>query len=294
MDDLALPLTQSEAFERTCAVLNVPVQRFDSAAGTCLVQSRKLPLLGPFHLASRGPVFREGADDPAWASAIKRALRGPLFVNAPLQAEGRGGPIGGWRLLGGAELAQVDLTEAVKMRGALHQKWRNQLKKAESGPLRVIDQPLDARKHAWFFEAEREQQKSRGYRAYPAAFLLAYAAANKGQARLYTALLGGQPVAAMLILKHGRMATYQAGVTRAEGRKHCAHNLLLWRAMTDLNRKQYAVLDLGRADLSEGLRRFKSGTGARIQTLPGTYLLHSWVPGASRKPASPRPIISAQ
>ena len=112
--------------------------------------------------------------------------------------------------------------------------------------------------------------------------MLAYAAANKGQARLYTAMLDGRAVAARLVLKHGRMATYQAGVTSEEGRQHCAHNLLLWQIMSDLSRKQAAMLDLGRADLSDGLRRFKTGAGARIEHLPGTYLFHAWLPGPKR------------
>lgn len=288
MEDLALPLTQSEAFERTCRLLGLPVQRFDSAAGTCLVQSRKLPVLGAFHLASRGPVLREGADDPNWLKSIKSALKGPLIVNAPA---GRG-QIGGWRILRGAELAIVDLAEEAAMRPALHQKWRNQLKKAEASALRVVDQPLDAQKHAWFFQAEQKQQKSRGYRAYPAAFLQAYAAANKGDARLYTAMLGAQPVAGMLVLKHGRIATYQAGITSDEGRQHCAHNLLLWRIMCDLNRKKICALDLGRADLSDGLRRFKLGTGARVEHLPGTYLFHAWLPGTTRAHRASKPVLS--
>lgn len=288
MEDLALPLSQSEAFERTCRLLKLPVQRFESAAGTCLIQSRKLPVLGPFHLASRGPVFRQGVEDPTWVRTIRTALKGPLIVNAPAG----GGPIGGWRIVSGAKLAILDLADEQVMRRALHQKWRNQLKKAEASALRVIDQPLDARTHAWFFKAEQAQQKSRGYRAYPPEFLQAFAAANKNDARLYTAMLGAEPVAGMLVLKHGRMATYQAGITSDEGRQHCAHNLLLWRIMCDLHRKRFSALDLGRADLSDGLRRFKLGTGARVETLPGTFLFHPWLPNSNRARRASKPALS--
>lgn len=119
------------------------------------------------------------------------------------------------------------------------------------------------------------QQKTRKYRNFPVGFLLAYAAANKGQARLYTAMREGQPVAGMLVLKHGRMATYQAGIMMAEGRQSCAHNLLLWRIMCDLQRRQVVQLDLGRTDLFVGLRRFKIATGARTETLPGSFLSHA-------------------
>jgi len=63
-----------------------------------------------------------------------------------------------------------------------------------------------------------------------------------------------------------------------QGRQSCAHNLLLWRIMCDLEQKGHTHLDLGRADLSPGLRRFKIGTGANIDHLAGTYLFHHWVP----------------
>lgn len=271
MDDLTLPLTQSEAFERTCNTLGLPVKRITTGDGTCLIQSRGLSLLGTFNLISRGPVLRPDTMADALMRSVGEAVRGPVIVNAPAGCRRTG-----LKIVSGAELALIDLVDSAEMRARLHQNWRNQLNKAEASPLRVIDQPLESKRHAWFLSAEQAQQKSRKYRAYPAGFLLAYAAANKGQARLYTAMLGQESVAAMLVLRHGRMATYQAGVTTPEGRRHCAHNLLLWTLMSDLQRRGVRQLDLGRADLSAGLRRFKLRAGASLQTLPGTYLTASW------------------
>lgn len=271
MQDLTLPLTQSEEFERTCNLLGMMVRRFENEAGTCLVQSRKLPVIGHFNLISRGPVIRDGRSARPLMAEIRQSVRGPLVMNATAGAEtGRS-----WRFARGADLALVNLASPEQMRARLHQKWRNQLKKAEKSELSVIDQPLDRDRHDWFLAEEQAQQAARGYRSYPAGFLLAYAAANKGEARLYTAMRGRDRVAAMLVLKHGRMATYQAGITRDEGRKLCAHNLILWRILTDLQRKGVQHLDLGRADLSDGLRRFKMGAGARVETLAGTF----WVRG---------------
>lgn len=274
MNDLILPLTQSEAFERTCNKLELPVQRIESDAGTCLVQSRKIPVLGTFNLVSRGPVLRPGAHDKAFYTRLRRSIQGPLVINAPAGISGNG-----LKIMSGAELAMIDLKAPDKMRASLHQKWRNQLTKSENSELVVRDQPLDYERHQWFLDAEQAQQRARKYRAYPAGFLLAFAAANRGQARVYTAMLEQTPVAAMLVLKHGLMATYQAGVTTPTGRKLCAHNLLLWSIMRDLQRRGIQQLDLGRADLSDGLRRFKCGAGARLAILPGTYLTVAWKRG---------------
>lgn len=272
MADLAHPLNQSEAFERTCRHLGIAVSRLDHGAGSCLLQSRKLPLIGNFNLISRGPVVAEESAFVELINQARRSVKGPLVVNAPTNTT----RAGGIKIAGGAEMAVMRLLAPDKMRTRLDQKWRNQLKKAEASGIRVSDQPLDAIKHAWFLEAEAKQQKSRGYKSYPAAFLLAFAAVNKGDARLYSATLNGEQIAGMLVLKHGLMATYQAGLTTPLGRQICAHNLLLWRIMCDLERKGFTHLDLGRADLSDGLRRFKRGSGADFETLAGSYLFHHW------------------
>lgn len=272
MSDTALPLTQSEAFERTCKGLGLLTNRVSSSAGTCLVQTQNLPLIGPFHLASRGPVVSCPAAMSELLGEVRSQVKGPLIVNAPADAV----RTGGFKIARGAELAITDLIDPPQMRARLHQKWRNQLKKAEASQLVVTDQPLDAARHKWFLEAEAAQQKSQRYKSYPAHFLLAYAAANKGLARVYTASLEGRPIASMLVLKHGLMATYQAGVTTPEGRALCAHNLILWQIMCDLQKRRVQRLDLGRADLSPGLRRFKLGSGAKIETLGGSFLFHHW------------------
>lgn len=267
MPDLIHPLPQSEAFERTCKMLDLPVKRIQQEDASCLIQSRRLPVIGSVNLISRGPVWSADTLRSDFLERVRDEVRGPLAINAPIGIDAPG-----FRLVAGAELAILDMKDHSEMRARLHQNWRNQLKKAERSSLCVIDQPVDAQKHKWFLEAEQMQQKLRKYRGHPPGFILAYATANKGQARLYTALLEGEPVAAMLVLKHGLMATYQSGVTTEQGRNLCAHNLILWRIMTDLQKRGIRQLDLGRADLSDGLTRFKTRAGARIEKLPGTYL----------------------
>ena len=272
MSDLIFPLTQSEEFERTCKKVEIPVQRFSDSAGSCLVQSRRFPIIGAINLISRGPVQRGNAGVEALLTDVRRSTRGPLFVNPPAGFSSNLG----LKIAREAKLAIIDIEAPGVMRQKLHQKWRNQLRKAENAPLRVLNQPLEARRHRWFLEAEQAQQKVRKYRAHPTGFLLAYAAVNEGQARVFTAMDGLDPVAAMLVLKHGRMATYQAGIITHAGKAYCAHNLLLWSIMNALERKGVRHLDLGRSDLSNGLRRFKLGAGAREDVLPGTYWARGW------------------
>jgi hypothetical protein len=201
-----------------------------------------------------------------------------MVMNAPAYS----GAIGGMKIAAGAELAMIDLISPGEMRGRLGQKWRNQLKKAERSDLKIHHAPLDATRDKWFLEAEAAQQKARGYKSFPTGFLLAFAAINPGKARVFTAMIDDQPVAAMLVLQHGAMATYQAGVTSEIGRRTCAHNLLLWTIMNDLYEQGTRRLDLGRADLSPGLRRFKLGAGAAIEQLAGSFLSHHLFGGKVR------------
>lgn len=291
MADLELPLMQSDAFQRTCEQLGLAVTRVDVPGGTCLVQSRRLPLIGSFHLASRGPVVEDNRSLPNAIHAIRSKFRGPMVINAPAHS----GPTGGVKIAPGAELAMIDLKSPSLMRSRLDQKWRNQLNKAERSDLQIHHRPLDATRDKWFLQAEAAQQKSRGYKSFPTEFLLAFAAINPQQARVFTATINDQPVAAMLVLQHGAMATYQAGVTTELGRRTCAHNLLLWAIMNDLYEQGTQRLDLGRADLSPGLRRFKLGSGAVIERLAGSFFSHHFLvrKAHSKKQDSNRPELRA-
>lgn len=267
MTNPILPLTQSIEFEKACNLLKLPIRRFENDHGSCLIQTRKLPIIGNINLISRGPIMRDRTQLRAFLEDARQEFQGRLVVNAGAESA----KLGGVKFARGADLAILDIMPEDEARAGLHQKWRNQLKKAEKSPLVILNQALNPHKHMWFLEEEQKQQKSRGYTNYPAPFLLAYAAANKNQARLFSAVVAGKPVAAMLVFKHGRMATYQAGVTTPEGRAHCAHNLILWSIICELKKRGVEQLDLGRADTSPGLRRFKLGSGARIETLSGSY-----------------------
>ena len=88
-----------------------------------------------------------------------------------------------------------------------------------------------------------------------------------------TAKQGKETVAAMLFLLHGRGATYHMGWSNEVGRKLNVHNLLLWRAMAQLQAQGVELLDLGGVNTHDlpGISRFKLGTGGQVLTLAGTY-----------------------
>ncbi|MFY0617872.1 GNAT family N-acetyltransferase [Shimia sp.] len=167
------------------------------------------------------------------------------------------------------------------MRARMHQKWRNRLRFAERQNLRITRQNLPSKPNNWLLLQDQRQQGARGYSAWSEALTLAYAKANRGSAKLFTAFDGKTPVAAMLFLRHGDSATYHVGHATDEGRACSAHNLLLWEGMNWLASKGVTSLELGQVntDRTPGLARFKLGAGATLRPLGGTWI---WWPPLGR------------
>jgi hypothetical protein len=177
-------------------------------------------------------------------------------------------------LMSPARTAQWDLNiDQDARRAGLHQKWRNRLNHAERQGLRVTRQNMPGDANHWLLTADVLQQQAKGYKSWPAALTLAYAQANTGQAKLFQAFDGNEPVAAMLILRHGRGATYHISHATVRGKQLSAHNLLLWEAASWLSAKGCEQLELGVINTEDapGLARFKLGTGARLHSLGGTW-----------------------
>ncbi|WP_323770083.1 GNAT family N-acetyltransferase [Antarctobacter sp.] len=275
---LPLPLPQSEEFAATCQALGQPLRRCKRESGRRVrlwwqIQSRRMGPLGRVDLVSRGPVAAEAEDLQDWTARWQRWHDGrPLVLNADGLEAGALRSAGFWPLMTPASLALLPLGSENAMRAAMAQKWRNRLNRATREGLEVRETALEP--DHWLLPAEAAQARARRYRGMPPGFSAAFAQVNPGAARVYEARLRGAPVAAALMLRHGRMATWQIGVTTPEGRQRHAMNLLLWRAMQGLAAQGHDCLDLGilNAQDAPGLAHFKLGTGARAHRLGGTWL----------------------
>ncbi|MCR8547034.1 GNAT family N-acetyltransferase [Salipiger sp. P9] len=290
MESLRLPLTQSPEYARTLRCLGVPLrQGFAGSARapalSWLIQSRRLPVLGHVELLSRGPVARRAADLEDWLPLCRNRRRVPLLLNA----DGPEAPAlrraGFWPLITPATIALLPLGTDSAMRAAMHPKWRSHLNRLERQALRISRHPLAA--DHWLLDAEARQARARRYRSLPPGLLIAFAQTNPGKALIWEARHNGAPVAAIAVLRHGRMATWQIGVTLSEGRKRGAMTALLWEAMRWLAGHGHDLLDLGmlNSDDAPGLTRFKLRSGARAHRLGGTWLhLNALAPIARRLP----------
>lgn len=257
---------------------------------------------GPWKLVRlvRGPLFVPGLPAETRQSALSamRAAypRGPLHraqwlwwlpeLNGGSLAEAEMARLGMLQMVTGWSSLRLDLTlPARQLRARLDGKWRNALKAAEKAPLRIVDEWSDAA-FAALMQAHDVQRIEKRFLGPDGAFYKAFAAACSDahggrygeSAHLFTAYMGGQteerPVAGLLVLRHGRGATYAAGWSGTVGRMLRAHHRLLWHALLALQAMGVEHFDLGGANTEEGagVARFKLGLNGEVFTLAGSYL----------------------
>ena len=123
---------------------------------------------------------------------------------------------------------------------------------------------------------ENELRAERRFHGLPTAFVSAYVRSHE---HAQQALLIGQAhqgktlAASVLLLLHGRVATYHLGWAGKIGRELHLHNQLLWQALPRLRQRGITHLDLGGINTHqlEGISRFKLGTGGKAISLSGTF-----------------------
>lgn len=236
---------------------------------------------------TRGPVFLtdvSGDERAAILRLIKRrypVAKLNLFFATPELTDGEESralmrSVGMRQMVTGYSTVWLDLRpELGDIRAGLHMKWRNQLKRGEAEKLRLRSgyggAPME-----WLLSRHDQHRKRRKFRAPAGAFVQAIAECgrDKRAAQIFTAYYGSEPISAILLIRHGRSATYYVGWTGNEGREKHVHNLLLWQAIEKLKGLGVEWLDLGGVDglHMPGVSRFKLGVGGELVTLAGTYL----------------------
>jgi len=281
-------LQQSWAYGEAISALGVQVLRAsvrdDQRRMVALIQVAVRRLLGYLVVGSctRGPVWvQREVHHQAVYRAVRRAFRLPglcVLLWTPEFDTPDSEQAGVTRVMTGMGTVMLDLTppEAV-LRKQLNGNWRNRLVKAEREAglqvfLNAARGPCDV-----LLRHESEQRLSRGFTGLPVGFVRHYLAAFKDQDRAFLlarAERQGEMLAGMLFLLHGSRATYHVGWSGEAARDLNLHNLLMWRAMLELKRRQIRWLDLGgvNTEALPGISRFKFGTGGALTILKGTYL----------------------
>lgn len=236
----------------------------------------------------RGPLIRPEAAKPAVIASVMKQLRaeypsGPTRWTAlvpEMAATEENAAILRWAgfkpIKGpGYRTIWLDLAkDESALRKGMAQKWRNALNQAERAGLTVEVDRTGAHL-PWLLEVYLADKAAKGYRGPSGPLLtrLRTAMHKDGDILILRACKDGTPVAGLLMLGHGKAATYQVGWTGDEGRRTRAHNLLLWRAILELKAQGRLALDLGGLlpDRAPGVTAFKRGLGGEEVELVGAW-----------------------
>jgi len=262
---LTLPLQQHPHFASALNRMGRDVRYIDIADAAPVLTVR---VLGQ-RMTSRGPLWR---GLPQVMALQKAGLR---MLNLDQPQEDVLESAGFRRLMTNAHVAELDLRTTPDARQkAMKSKWRNAWRKAQNTALKLTEERYDPHDHAWLLKQDLANQRAKRFRHMPHALINAYATSQPQAVRVLTGYVKDTPVAAMLFLLHGPVATYHIGWTDAVGRTLNAHHRMIITAADRFADRGCRRLDLGSVDTENapGLARFKIGTGANVRPLGGTWI----------------------
>ena len=258
-----IPLQQHPTYHRALTLIGADADYVD---GT-MVLRRRLPMLGQVALVSRA------AEVPIDVLAQQARI---VLINAETAEQAaRLRAFGAVQIVTPRSIAELALTQSeADQRNLMHGKWRNRLVAAERANLCVDRRSFDPDGHGWLLQSDQDQQRRNGFRGWPPALTHAFASTNPTSTHVWTAYAQSKPIAAIMMLRHGAVATYHIGWSSDAGRNVHAHCALIWRASRWLAAQGHSLLDLGGIETQHapGLARFKLGTGAVPRALGGTWV----------------------
>ncbi len=254
-----------------------------------LVQVERRRLIGPFaHCAIyRGPIWVYDTIPNQMHKIVLRILRqryatyrGKTLVFHPelpdnQQYRDQLHQCGFTRVDQGYSTAWLDLErDTADIRRGLRQKWRHSLHQAERH--RLTAEPDATGAHLdWLLDRYAADMAERSYVGPSTTLIrnLHKVGQPVGMIQTLRAMHDREPVAGVILARHGRAATYLVGWNSDRGRELRAHHLLLWKAAQQLKAQGTLWFDLGghNDEGAASIARFKQGLGGTPTTLVGTY-----------------------
>jgi lipid II:glycine glycyltransferase (peptidoglycan interpeptide bridge formation enzyme) len=289
-------LLQSHTYARTLSILGnyndlYGVIEINGQRAGIVVALEKKALNGILHVISvdRGPLWFEGFGSnqhfAAFINEYNRQFPKRLGRKRRLIPEISANPLveqvikeAGFVKTGKPSYQTVvmDLQKPLKeLEAGIRKSWRQSLTKARKAGFE-IEWDKSGAKLPWILKHYQLDRQKRGYDGpdIPVLKALSEAFAKENNLLIGIANLDNRPCAAILIYMHGRGATYQIGWSMENGRKHCAHHILLWEALAQLKAGEINYFDLGGVndESARGVKTFKTGMGGKLVELAGLYI----------------------
>lgn len=170
-----------------------------------------------------------------------------LMRHAGFRARG----VAGWC----SAVLDLRLGEAA-LRAGLAANWRNHLKVSERGGL-VFDMSTSEETREWMLARHAGHMAEKGFSGTSVGFLRALQRHAPDDFFVCRALLDGEPVAGMIVVRFARSAEYFVGWYGPDARRSKAGNFLLWNAAQAMREQGCERFDLGGYSSSDGYGRFK-------------------------------------
>jgi hypothetical protein len=170
--------------------------------------------------------------------------------------------------------ATIDLTLPLeKIRSNLDSKWRNLLKNSESKEI-AINQISDLAAATEIIEEYDSYQSEKGFSGASKEILFTLLSNNLDNLLILSVTQSQNRIGTIIIYIHGSSSTYLIGMSNSEGRKLNVNNLLLWRGIELLQRRQIQTFDLGGMDEINlpQITHFKRGLNGKEYNLCGEWL----------------------
>jgi hypothetical protein len=251
----------------------------------CQILERRVLGLRVVSRINRGPLLLSANPSPETILAVYRTIRqgwgrwysGPLSIAPGLEDSPEHHALlrkAGFRLrkAPGWWSARIDLTRPEEaIRAGLASTFRNRLRAAERSEL-TLRVANDAETVTWMIDRHVANMEDKRFNALDADFLAALAKEAPGNVTIFQALLDGNPVAGMSVMRFGRVAEYHVGWFGPEARGANAGNFLMWSILTEMKRRGCTLFDVGGLYEGHGYTQFKRGMRGTEYRLVGEWV----------------------
>ncbi|MHB1109272.1 MAG: lipid II:glycine glycyltransferase FemX [Devosia sp.] len=283
-------LTQSFAYgegkrAKGWTIKRVCLRDGDAVVAFCQVLELRFFGLRVLSRINRGPVFLEAETPAARIRDVYRTIRdvwgrlfgGPLLLAPALEANPAHRNILaglGFRLrkAAGWQSTRLDLDRAEEaILASFASTFRNRLRAAERSGV-ALSVANDGASAEWMIARHAENMRSKGFRAADGRFIRALRAAAPEDYLVFRALLDGESVAGMSVVRFGQVAEYHTGWFGPDGRKVNAGNFLMWNIVREMKRRGCSRFDVGGLYDAHGYTQFKRGMRGVEFSLAGEWV----------------------